>query len=73
LNDLELNEIILLVDKVSLDRNNGEVFASKSSLGIESLSNSNYNLDINTMTKPSDVSEYMNLMDQTINDRENFN
>ena len=73
LNDLELNEIILLVDKVSLDRNNGEVFASKSSLGIESLSNSNYNLNINTMTKPSDVSEYMNLMDQTINDRENFN
>tara|TARA_B110000438_G_scaffold70891_1_gene71122 strand:+ start:6387 stop:8162 length:1776 start_codon:yes stop_codon:yes gene_type:complete len=73
LNDLDLNEIILLVDEVSSQRNDGN---SKSTQPIDknkSFSRPNYNLDVDAMTQPNDLSEYMNLMDQTIDQRSKVN
>ena len=73
LNDLELNEIILLVDKVSSGRNDGDLKSIQPVYKNQSFSKPTYNLDVDAMVAPNDLSKYMNLMDQTINERGNFN
>lgn len=73
LNDLELNEIILLVDKVSSGRNDADLKSIQPVYKNQSFSKPAYNLDVDAMVAPNDLSKYMNLMDQTINERGNFN
>ena len=74
LNELNLDEIILIVDKVSQDRNeNGDPFSTRSIKKNQSISRTFNDLNIDLIETPNDLSEYMNLMDQTINQRGNLN
>tara|TARA_B110000438_G_scaffold301695_1_gene357255 strand:+ start:647 stop:2425 length:1779 start_codon:yes stop_codon:yes gene_type:complete len=74
LNELNLDEIILIVDKVSQDRNdNGDPFSTRSIKKNQSISGTFNDLNIDLIESPNDLSEYMNLMDQTINQRGNLN
>ena len=62
-----------MVDKVSSDRNDGDPKSIQSIYKNQSFSKPNYSSDVDAMVEPNDLSEYMNLMDQTINERGNFN
>ena len=74
LNELNLAEIILIVDKVSQDRNDsGDPFSTRSIKKNQSISGTFNDLNIDLIESPNDLSEYMNLMDQTINQRGNLN